>query len=514
MVKQGSQRVVYRVTLPGGVIYVKRCRINSLRAWFRELVRSPKARLEYENAVRLRDLGLPAVVPLAWGRPITAGPAESIFITWAEADAAPLQRLLDEQFPTMSADLQNRLRRNCAKQLGLLMAQLHDAGVAHPDPHPGNLLATLRDAGRVAITLIDLHSIRYGRPLNWQDSLNNLVLFNRWFQLRASRADRHRFWQAYVRSRTTLPIASPLALGRMAREVERRTERSNAHFWMSRMARYRRVSRHVMRIDLPGMVGHAVHDLPVKLIERLAADPDAPFREPGAIVLKDSPTSTVIEMTLPSPRGPRVVILKRFCPRSTVGIIKSLLRPSAAMRSWLYGHNLLDRGLPTPRPLCVLERRCGRFARAEGYLLTEKVADALPLHEAAAAADWRTIRAATAAVGRLLFLLHARRVRHRDLKASNILITRDLQPVLIDLVGVTPRATPLSRSMRVRDVARLAASFLQCGTVTRTDHLRVLRAYRVWGLRGRGDWKNWWRAVTAAMERKRAKNARRGRPLA
>jgi serine/threonine protein kinase len=195
--------------------------------------------------------------------------------------------------------------------------------------------------------------------------------------------------------------------------------------------------------------------------------------------------------------------------------LKNLLRASAALRSWFYGHNLLDRGLPTARPLCVLERRRGRVMRAEGYLLAEKVEDALPLNEAASAAkSWRTIRAATDRVGQLLHDLHDKRVCHRDLKASNILITSSLAPVLIDLVGVTPRSRPIPHAIRVRDVARLAASFLHSATVSRTDKLRVLRAYRAWGLHGRGNWKAWWRAINAAIQRKQAKNARRGRPLA
>lgn len=513
VIKQGSQRTVYRVQLPGGLIFVKRCRINGFRAWLRELVRSPKARLEFENAMTLRDRGLPAVEPLAWGRLASKGPGESIFITRAEDEAAPLQRLLDEQFPTISEDSRRQLRSACSTRLGTLMARLHDAGVAHPDPHPGNLLATLRSTSDAAITLIDLHAIRFGRPLSWSESLENLVLFNRWFQLRATRTDRHRFWQAYVRGRTTLPVASPMLLGQMAVEVERRTENSNARFWMSRFNRYRKSSRHVMRIDLPRFTGFAVHDIPVKFVERLAADPEAMLRDPAARVLKDSHTSTVIELPMPTAAGPRRVILKRFRPRSALSSLKNLVRPSAAMRSWLYGHNLLDRGLPTPRPLCVIERRTGT-TRPESYLLTEMVEDARPLHEAAAAADWKTVRAATARVGRLLHLLHGRRVRHRDLKASNILITNDLEPVLIDLVGVTPCAGHLPRGVRVRDIARLAASFHQCPAVSRTDKLRVLRAYRAWGLRHRGDWKAWWREVEAAIDRKRAKNARRGRPLA
>src|SRR6516165_3356558 len=69
VVKTGPHRTVYRVALPAGTIYVKQCRISGPRAWAREVLRPAKARLEFENALALRDRGIPAVVPLAWGGP-------------------------------------------------------------------------------------------------------------------------------------------------------------------------------------------------------------------------------------------------------------------------------------------------------------------------------------------------------------------------------------------------------------------------------------------------------------
>src|SRR4051794_22762387 len=67
VVKSGPHRTVYRVTLPGGTVFVKHCRISGPRAWAREVLRPAKARLECENARTLRDRGVAAVVALAWG---------------------------------------------------------------------------------------------------------------------------------------------------------------------------------------------------------------------------------------------------------------------------------------------------------------------------------------------------------------------------------------------------------------------------------------------------------------
>jgi len=216
VVKLGSQRTIYHVRLPTGDVFAKRCRVNGVRTWFRELLRPAKARLEFENALLLRDRGLPVVEPLAWACEARMGPGESIFITRCEAGAGPLQQLLDDGFPGVKREELPQRRRETAQELGRLLARLHDAGVAHPDPHPGNLLAAERAGRAPAVTLIDLHAIRFGPPLSWAEGLDNLVLFNRWFQLRASRSDRFRFWQAYVANRTTLHSASPKTVARMA----------------------------------------------------------------------------------------------------------------------------------------------------------------------------------------------------------------------------------------------------------------------------------------------------------
>jgi hypothetical protein len=82
----------------------------------------------------------------------------------------------------------------------------------------------------------------------------------------------------------------------------------------------------------------------------------------------------------------------------------------------------------------------------------------------------------------------------------------------IDLVGVR-RHRRLGRPRKVQNLARLNASFLRHPLVTRTARLRFLLTYLNAGLHGTAGWKDWWRAVAAATEAKRAKNKKNGRPL-
>src|SRR5205823_1520610 len=211
---------------------------------------------------------------------------------------------------------------------------------------------------------------------------------------------------------------------------------------------------------------------------------------------------------------PRRVIYKRFRVRSWTEPWLALVRRTAALRSWVFGQGLRERGLPTARPLAVLHRRRHGLC-CEGYLLTEKIPDARDLHQHLSdlartggterVARWRTT---IDQVARLVADLHRRMLSHRDLKATNILVSPapnpwcvfhattprpgagELRPWLIDLVGVRQyRRLPHSR--RVQNLARLHASFHDDPAVTRADKLRFLLAYLHSGLHGRGGWKRW-----------------------
>ena len=515
VVKTGAHRTVYRVTLPTGVVYVKHCRINGPRAWLREVLRPPKAQLEFDNALTLRERGVPAVVPLAWGRADSRWPGESFLITRSREEVVPFVEFLERDLPALQPESRTALRRQIARTLGQFMALLHDAGVAHPDPHPGNLLFELPASHVPRFYLIDLHAIRIDRPLNWAESRANIILFNRWFQLRATRSDRLRFWHAYRRSRRTLPAPSPVGDAAQAREVEQGTAASNIRFWSARQVRYHG-TRHFRPVRDGPVRGLADRGLPEAFLRELLADPDAMFSGPGARLLKDCTGSTVAEIALPTPDGPRAVILKRVRVRRWFDPVKNFFRPSPAWRSWVAGHSLRDRGLPTPLPLAVLHRY--RFGLpAEGYLLTNKVPGAIGLLEAVAGLVRMSQREAILRgwidrLARTVRLMHDRAVSHRDLKAPNVLLEAAAIPVLVDLVGVRlGRLLPFAR--RVKELARLNASFLTSPVVTRSHRLRFLRSYLAAGPASGASWKDWWRGSSHATAVKVAKNRRTGRVL-
>jgi tRNA A-37 threonylcarbamoyl transferase component Bud32 len=515
VVKSGAHRAVYRVSLPSGVLYVKHCRINGPRAWAREVMRPPKARLEFENASRLLALGIGTAVPLAWGTSDSLRPGESFLITRDLAPAVPFTDFAETHFPALAPDEQYHVRRQLARSLGRFLARLHDSGVTHPDPHPGNLLVELPPSLMPHFSLLDVHAVRFGPPLSWRESRDNLVLHNRWFLLRATAADRLRFWREYRITRQTLAVEEDAD----AAELERETLASCRRFWMARTARYKGTHRTVRKVRAGNLRGLAVRDLPDEFLRELLADPDAAFTRPGAKLLKQCQSSTVAELELLTPTGPKAVILKRVNVRGAFDPVKNLFRSSAARRSWLLGHGLRERELPTPRPLAMFHRARAGLLPAEGYLLTEKVPDAVGLPEAVKACrDVHLLRAWAERLARVVRAMHDRGVSHRDLKAPNVMLQgaavdpAGAVPVLIDLVGVRAGADAVPFSRRAKELARLNASFLEMKHVTRGERLRFLRAYLA-SLGSEPDWKKWWKAVSEATAAKVAKNRRSGRVL-
>jgi tRNA A-37 threonylcarbamoyl transferase component Bud32 len=467
VVKQNLQRTVRRATVGGVAVFVKACRPNTPRGWLRDLVRGPKARLEFAAAARLGKLGIPCVEPLAWGRPAGFLPAESVLVTRAAAGEPLAERFGRELSP---AD-----RRDLADRLACLMLDLHAAGVTHPDPHPGNFL--VHDAE--PLRLLDLHDLRFGRPLTEPEVVRNLVLLNRFFQLRATRTDRRRFWHMYRVAGGH--DGTSRRSGELARLIEGQTCESNRRFWAARVKRHLGDNRDTRRVRGPAARGWAARDLPPDLLATWLADPDAPFRT-GAVV-KDSRTSTVARVD--TPVGP--VAYKRFNCKSWLLPLKALGRRPPAVRSWLAGHALRDRDLPTARPLACFQRRRLGLPTA-GYLVCEWLPDAEELRDGRCADE----------LGRTLRRMHDRAVRHRDLKAANVLVQVG-RPVFIDLVGVTA-GPPVPDAERVRNLARLARSFVGSARVRNADRLRLLRAYL--GPTHHNRWKEWWRSVASVVRQR------------
>ena len=509
VVKDRPHRAVYRVRHPDLDVFVKHNRPVGLRGQLREWLRPLKARREYELGCLLRARGVVTPEPLAWGSGGDSGRTASWLMTETVAEATSLLTYLEQVLPGLPAGRQVRERQAVARALGAFVATLHTAAIYHHDLHPGNVLLQWADDSTPTLALIDLHALRVGGAVHWSDCERNLAVLNRYFVLRASRADRRRFWASYIAG---MNRQSPAAAGQVARLVEDLTWESNRAFWRDRDRRCLATNRYYLRLHVGDARGHAVREVRADDVRALMADPFPALASPGVRLLKQSASSTVAEIKWRA----GTAVLKHFRAGSRSDPWLGLLRMSPAMRSWVYGHGMRDRGLPTARPLAIFHQYRGGRPH-DGFLLSEKIEGATGVDDwVRRIADPMALRNRSEALARLVRELHRRGLSHRDLKAANLLTpvgANDHRFWFIDLVGIR-RCERVSRRRRVRDLARLHASFRDSPLVTQTEKLRFLGAYLNWGLRGKTGWKAWWREVAQATAAKVARNLRRSRPLA
>lgn len=545
-VKDGPHRTVYRLELPGAHLYMKHYKVPDLSALLGNLFRASKAQRESRLAQQLARRGIATITPVAVGERRKAGlVTENFLVTETIVGTTSLRDYFKNVLPTLPPQRQARVRRDLALRLADWTARVHEAGVRHGDYHAGNLLVETEEGRPVRFHLLDLHSARMDSPLGWRCARGSLVELGVSFFQRTTRSDRARFFRRYLARRPGLVRDRAAA----AREVERLAQRVRRRFWRRREQRCIRSNRHFYRRSIGRTRGHAIRQMPEAVLDDLMLAPDRLFDDPAALTIKDSEQSRVARVDLPLMPGGSRCVLKRSASK---GWWHDLWRGSPARRAWRAAHALLLRGIDTPQPLMMLERR-GLGRDQASYLLTRWITGGTTLRDYAGRVipalspreRKRQIRSLGRELGRFVRRLHEHGFDQRDLKAPNFVIAAaapetesaatfladadrqsfgdpSSEPVvfdggprvyLVDLDGLKARRN-MSLRRRVQNLSRLNASFFENSLVTRTERLRFLREYLPGGLGGAFDWKELWRQIESRTRRKIRRNHRRGRVIA
>ncbi|MEQ9006205.1 MAG: lipopolysaccharide kinase InaA family protein [Pseudomonadales bacterium] len=320
------------------------------------------------------------------------------------------------------------------------LGRLHQAGCRHRDLHLDNLLTTATGA-RVLIDGDPVRRWPWPWPVTAAAGLRNLAVL---CAQRPPLADDAlpAVFQAYAAARGWRDRASPAGVERLRRATARQ-----------RQARLRRYLRKTLR---PCSEFHSERTLRRFLTARrdvwpdlaaLAADPEATFR--GAQLLKDGNSATVVRARL-GDAGGRTCVIKRYNVKGPWHRLRRAVKPGARFRlAWLNGHRLWMLGVPTARPLLLLERRLGPL-HGVAYLVMEDLGDR---HLGQEIDEQGLGDERMAELVRLFRTLQAAGLRHGDTKITNLLVT-EAGAALIDLDAMAP-----SRRGQRRDVARFLANF-------------------------------------------------------
>ena len=190
----------------------------------------------------------------------------------------------------------------------------------------------------------------------------------------------------------------------------------------------------------------------------LMADPDA-WLEQG-ISLKRGRSATLALVELEG----RKLVIKRYNIKSAVHALSRAWRPSRAWHSWVEAHRLRFLGIPTPRPLALIERRLGPL-RGRAWLISEHC-EGPNLQERLAAENGLPPGIAEA-VRRLFARLAEARLSHGDLKASNFLCSGD-ELCVLDLDAMRRHDSEAAwRKAWLKDRARFLRNWPEGGAIRR-----------------------------------------------
>lgn len=273
----------------------------------------------------------------------------------------------------------------------------------------------------------------------------------------------------------------------------------------------------VIRLSRGGRVAYGVREFPHDCLLRLLEYPELPFRTSTRDTVKADRSVLLVRAELPIDGRMVPVAYKRVRRRNWLKRLTEFLRGNRTLRVWQLARRFEEFGIATARPLAVIVPSWDSWRR-DSYLVTSWIEDSCNLHlllERTPVSDHSGGRAKAAArsVGALLGRMHAAGISHRDLKASNLVVGRDdlaEAAYVIDLDGAAVQ-WHVFRSRRVRDLARLVLDIDLFPSVTRTQRLRFLRAYRAASGERHPDWKRAWRRLASAAAKLHARKQRRAR---
>ena len=173
------------------------------------------------------------------------------------------------------------------------------------------------------------------------------------------------------------------------------------------------------------------------------------------------------------------LVLKTKVPPTIISSVKFAFRPSRAQKAFRLAQLLISRKLPTPKPVAWATVRFARLRKAD-YLFTEYMKNTNTLFEYLEdiCPDGKSRTFVVAELGRLLARFHKCGFSNRDMKAANILVSRDADIKLwvVDLDGVK-KLRNISKRRAYRDIEPISLALSRYGQSLDSDKSVFLEAY-------------------------------------
>ncbi len=294
------------------------------------------------------------------------------------------------------------------RQIISIIADQHEAGLAHDDLHMGNFILAGNDIYTIDGDAVNVNN--RGKPLSETKSLENLGLFFAQIYPRFERLISDAF-NMYLKKRTW-PKNSVLR-DRLTKEM-RHQYKKNKKKYLKKI--YRECSAFICQKSWNRFLVYDRNYNTEKMV-RFLADPDDLIDMNRLLKKGNTATVAMVEVD-----GQRLVV-KRYNIKNTWHALRRCPRPSRAWNSWRNAHRLALLGIPTPKPIALLEKRWGPF-RSKAYFITEYV-DGINVYHLLHSESKKEIKHEDLVeqFGNLLQKLANALISHGDFKATNFIFS-------------------------------------------------------------------------------------------
>ncbi len=387
--------------LNGRRVFFKR---DGAKGWTKPLkyLFSPtKGQKEFFIASQLesKDVNLPK--PLGWMKRVRRGLVrESYFLSGAIGAGVSFIEEIEKSKESPSII-----------ELARTVKKFQDAGLFHQDLHAGNFLWD-----GTSLFLTDLHHAKMVKLLSLNRRLWNLAHLFHSLRSMWGQGEQLQFLDQYFSEISNESRKREILFQRIYPLMDRLQKRQ----WRSRTKRCLKESTEFTVQQEKGIRTFRRRDFPVDRLKRAMEEHRSLIREKPSCLIKHSPEVIV---SILNDEGERIC-LKQFCYPHVWGRVKENFRRSKGLKSWVAANGMRTRGIPTLKPLALVEKKSW-LGLEESTLFMEALANDLEMdrYVLKGFSDLNKKRLFIKTFAHWLGGLHRMRLYHKDMKTCNILVS-------------------------------------------------------------------------------------------
>ncbi len=402
VIKESRWRVAALLRLPNGRrFFVKRDKTKGWAECLKYLCFPSRGQKEFLNAFQLEKKRLNIPKPLGWIERVRKGwVRESYYISEAVGEGVSF---IEEETKSKAP---HRIL-----ELAMIVRNFQDAGLFHQDLHGGNFLWE-----GDTLFLTDLHRAKIMKSLSFGQRLWNLSHLFHSLRSMWGEEEQLQFLNQYFEGKFDHSQVRGMLRQRILPLMDRLQKRQ----WQSRTKRCLKESSEFTVQREKGIRYFCRRDFPKDRLKRALEEHRDLVRKRPSSLIKNSPE---VAISILNNRGERIC-LKQFRYPGFWGRMKERFRRSKGHKAWMAANGLRARGLPSLKPMALVERR-NWWGPRESFLITETPANDEEM-------DRYILKGFEGLNKKRLFIktfahwldgLHKMRLFHKDMKTCNILVS-------------------------------------------------------------------------------------------